>query len=280
MGQRSKFRFFIRRNPKLLVGGKSNQIIVPFKPLSIILIILLILLTFYFALRSDLFQIRQLEISNSESFKDCLSEEQLSQRLDVVGRSAIFLETKKLSQDLLADVICLKSVTITTSWPNKIKINAKIRQPVAAIVASASARIDNQATAAAEVSSQEQIFLIDEEAVVIKKVATYSALPKILLLTAEQNFDVVQLPYQLIKTGVDVISALSQLQLAVNELTIDENGQLFAEIEDGVKVLFSNAADPKNQATSLQAILRQAKIDGKKLSKIDLRFTRPHVVYR
>ena len=280
MGQRSKFRFFIRRNPKLLVGGKSNQIIVPFKPLSIILIILLILLTFYFALRSDLFQIRQLEISNSESFKDCLSEEQLSQRLDVVGRSAIFLETKKLSQDLLADVICLKSVTITTSWPNKIKINAKIRQPVAAIVASASARIDNQATAAAEVSSQEQIFLIDEEAVVIKKVATYSALPKILLLTAEQNFDVVQLPYRLIKTGVDVISALSQLQLAVNELTIDENGQLFAEIEDGVKVLFSNAADPKNQATSLQAILRQAKIDGKKLSKIDLRFTRPHVVYR
>ena len=279
MVRRKKIRFFVRRNPKILIGAPKRQVIIPFRPLSILLIIALSVLSIYFALRSDIFEIRKIEVAGENNFSDCISEDDLIKKVDVIGKSAIFINENNVEKRLLSQINCVQNIQVSTGLPNKITIKVNGRRPIAAIIASKSATI-NSSSESANLSLDNEIYLVDSNAVFFKKVATISGLPKILVSLENEAPNESSRLKPVVQTSINIITSISQYQLSIEKVSIDHNLNIIAQIDNEIIIYFSNKKDAKEQAASLQGILRQAKIDGKKLKQIDLRFDRPHVVYK
>lgn len=62
-------------------------------------------------------------------------------------------------------------------------------------------------------------------------------------------------------------------------ISIDEDSSYKVKIEGGGEVVLSLKKDLERQITSLQPILKQLTIDGKKFNRIDFRYDKPLVVY-
>lgn len=82
---------------------------------------------------------------------------------------------------------------------------------------------------------------------------------------------------------VNPISSLTTLLLDKN-ITVDfplvaTDSAIVAHIKDNGEVLFSSKDNLARQVESLQIILSSLTIEGKKFKKIDLRYTRPIMVY-
>lgn len=271
-----KWRVFTKRSPKLLIESRRRQIIIPFKPIALVIIVLLSGLSLYLALRSDIFLVNQIEIDGNNS-SDCVDDQSLAKEIGLIGKSLVFINKREIRDRILSQHPCLKTINIKTNWPNRVKIEVATRQPVA-VLSIVNTPPNLHATSPA---SLDQFFLVDEEGKVLKKVATFSALPKIDLVS-NQSVDLSFLDNaqsELIRQSVRLVSNLSDLQINVHYLIID-NDNLSAFLGDNVLVIFSKKIDARIQTTSLQSILRQSKIEGKQLEKVDLRFTKPHVVYK
>jgi len=70
---------------------------------------------------------------------------------------------------------------------------------------------------------------------------------------------------------------LDLLEPSQTQVISDRSTQV--TLKSGPVVMFSTIKDPDTQLDSLQLILSQSKIEGRKISRIDLRFDKPVVVY-
>lgn len=275
-------KFFKRRIQKITIATKKRQIIIPFKPISLFLIIILIFVSVFFAIRSDIFIVHQLEVEGLKQ-NECVKKEQIYEKLPFVGRSLIFIDYEPFSKDFKTNFLCIDSITFEKKWPDKIKIKLNFRQPMTILAinktdqdtASQSANL-NQAT----ISASFDYFIIDNHGFVFGEVATSEANVPILF---SKDFINVKLGAPVesksLKVAVEILKNLSDLQLNIKTASISKE-QIDVQLENDILVIFSKDKEGAIQTSSLQAIIRQSKIEGKKLTKIDLRFEKPIVIFK
>lgn len=78
-----------------------------------------------------------------------------------------------------------------------------------------------------------------------------------------------------------VLEKLISLELYSWEPTIKpiSSQEIEIDLKNGPQVIVSSQKDIRAQLDSLQLILLRAKIEGKKIKRVDLRFNKPVVVY-
>ena len=254
MRSHRRFRFFVRRSPKLLVPVESRQIIVPFKPISILIIVFLLIATLILALRSDLFLIHRLDV-NFQTNIGCLLKEEVSNNLDVIGRSLVFLNPQVYQNLLLGKFICLKAVHFEKHWPDKLKVTIVERKPVAALQFQ-SRQVDNfELLPPEEISSQSvQLFLekiatssanfatdfyiIDSDGLIFKKTADPGGLPVLKVTSSATPSTGQHILGSQVNFAVGLLSKLTESGFEVSQAQLDGEKTIDILLKDGLEVKF------------------------------------------
>ena len=72
---------------------------------------------------------------------------------------------------------------------------------------------------------------------------------------------------------------LINAQISFTSISLTTNSSYIVKLQDGGEVILSLKKNIEKQITSLQPILKQLTIEGKKFNRIDFRFDKPLVVY-
>lgn len=228
--------------------------------IAFIIIILGILYLFFL---SPVFMIKSFSVSSDNL--TCSSADEIKSSIQINGVNFFFLKPGDLEKKIKDKFLCIGSVKLSKTIPDKISLELKNRQAVLNL-------IPNQASDSA--IATDSGFLVDPEGVVFAKATFESRMQPIFF---QENLFVG-------KNLGDQVKKVSQILETLKPLNVYPVG---AKIYSNN--LFSTGTAPQiilrlddkleHQLASLQLIINQAKIDGKELESVDLRFDKPIVRY-
>lgn len=266
-----KIRFFLKRSSKVAVLRKT-PVVIPFPFATLLLLILFIFISLFLFLRSDIFQVKSIVITSK--IPECATEEGIKFTSEAVGTSIIFYDLKLAERKILEKFYCIAQAGIIKKYPDSLEITISERIPIAALV-----EIDLEPAIAVATQSvsilatNSAIFAIDKQGILFQNLPNNSALPKVF---ASFNLKIPgQITAQEISWLLEFLQAAEKFNLAFDKFTKTSEGFFFGETQDGIKLILSPRTEAAKTASSLQAILRQAKIEGAKFTTLDLRFEKP-----
>lgn len=231
-----------------------------------------------FVLRSSVFVVKKIIVSDVS----CATADEVRQRLAIQGKSIFFIKgdlTEKVQS-----ILCIESTSYTKKYPDTIDLTIKEREAIVRL----SSYVKNLDLDLGEASVSSQTALIDWSFPVSSQ-SSFAVADKTGLIFAEtSDFG---LPVLLVE-GVDlklgekvkdpnfyriqvIISKLKEL-VGFNLMKLDGISVL---IDATPKIAFSIERDELIQLGSLQLLLQKAKIDGREIKYVDLRFNKPIVTY-
>lgn len=197
----------------------------------------------------------------------------------VADKNILFISRKKISQQILAQDLLFKEADVLVRLPNTVIFELKKRKPEAAIVLPL--EVENiQASESAKPNflTTGDFFLVDREGVILSKEKS-SDLPLLLLNSQiEQNIGSKVSQDEAVK-GVELIADLRLYLLEPKLARLLSSRTIEVWFKDDVAGIFSGKKDLKVQLDSLQLIFSRAKIEGRKIQRVDLRFDKPVVTY-
>jgi len=203
---------------------------------------------------SPIFRIKHLTV---EGGGNCLSTEKIN-GAGIIGKNIIFLSHKKLEVTLLEKFPCLKKIYITKKIPSDLNLSAEVDMPQVKIAG-------------------RNLFITRSGLVTQEGTSTLPELfiPSQVELTAGETTRDSQ-----VLSAVELTSLVEKTDFRLSAIRIIDGGNIAFYSPENLIALFS-IEKPKNlQVDSLQQVVAQAKIDSVKISKIDLRFDKPVVVYK
>lgn len=243
-----------------------------------ILILFLLILTIgiiYLILKSNFFNIKNLEIKLSSAV--CVQEEEIKKSLEAksLNQNILFFDAKVVQENLKREYICIKSASLIKKIPDRLEATiigreAKIKViPINSKEATISSNLENIATPSAK--DFIDIFLADGEGKIFSK-DPQDNLP--IVFVYQNN---IQLGEDMGIFAVNILKVLENLRKFHLEIVTAKLVDEFLVTETAPKVVFKLSKDIDAQLASLQLILQQAKIDSNILEFIDLRFDKPVV---
>lgn len=243
---------------------------------------LLVAIFTFFSLKLGLFTIRQFEMQTNQL--GCVNENQLKNSTGLLGQNFFLANFDNIIKNLKEKFICIKDINLSLDFPDKIKIQAIGRQPVASLMllkdreATISSFLENVATPSAEPSSE--AYLTDDEGIIFSKDTGGLNIPNIFVKDLDLSLG--KKPGDKIEDSLKIMAGVKTFGLDVKTAIILDN---FFIIFSHPRVIFrlDNRMDKFSpseidiQLASLQLILAEAKIDFKELEFIDLRFDKPIV---
>lgn len=238
----------------------------------VVILIVLIVLVF----KLGFFNIKYLEVFANGLI--CTDSEQIKKTISIQGNNLFFLNTKKISDNILQNFTCVKSSTISQIFPNKIKVEIIGRTPAAMLLslkdfhATTSAFVEEIATPGAKVLTD--FHLIDQEGIIFAKVSDRLDIPNIFI-----DGDILsnkKIQGDLARNILKVINKVKEFGGDNQTSQIYNDSLIIFSIP---KIIFNLNEDINTQIASLQLILEKAKIDDVKLEFIDLRFDKPIVKF-
>ncbi|MBU1110439.1 cell division protein FtsQ/DivIB [Patescibacteria group bacterium] len=251
-----------KRSPKLFIPIPQRWIVVPYKPLSALVILILVACSIYLVLRSDIFLLRHLEFNKqNEPTESVLSNENLKQFLDsYVTRSMFLLNKSQLTQDLKQEFLALADVKMFKKLPDKLIIKWSEHEPAAVI------------------NWQNVNFLVSADGLVYSKIDQAGDLPIIYGLSNSKMEVGDMLEGGQLK---DILAAIyffsCEEKLAIQQVSLEENNVLEIFSSSGWKVIFSLEGEMESQLETLEAIVTEYQTRAEAFSEIDLRFRFPVV---
>lgn len=214
---------------------------------------LLIVFSLLFFKKSGLLTIQKIEVRTDFQFENQKKIESLFK--PYLGQSFFFNNTDKLAEEIKNQEIKTAQIEIKKEFPGKIILEIKRRQPLVVI------------------SRDNLYFWVDWEGVVFSLEADAYNLP--LLEISLQNLKIGS-RIEMGKTKIpQILTALKQEEIR-KIIVLDDQIQL-ATSQGCLILLPMEAGDNKIEA--LQIILNRFKIEGKRLTKIDLRFAKPVISF-
>ncbi len=230
---------------------------IPFRPLSTILILGLTLLSIFLFLRTDIFQVKTLNFEFEELTDELLVRQRVME--EVLARSIFFLNASAVEEKIKSSFLTVSAVSIEKKLPDTLLIRVSVRKPLAIIEDKNAAR-----------------FLVDSEGLLFR-------------LAAKEDLPV-------IKLGEDFEGSVG-LYLSVNEQGITgylktleivaskglETKAIYLRsktIELQLKktvVWLNSEGDIEEQLELLTQILQRFGLSGRTPKTVDLRFSRPVV---
>lgn len=265
---------------------------------SIVLAVLI--LVFLLALfKFKLFSVTDIDVSQNQV--GCVGTDEVKKAANVYGQNIFLVDAQKVSQNIRNKFPCVDSLQIERRMPNKITLKVEGRTPIARIESVSYELLSNLNSLEASPSSTSalldwsfpeifsgQLFLVDKQGVIFSGFDGVH-LP---IIFASEQIKTGQILSENLFAGIsDIFSKLFELKIFVKGLPDDkspkvkllENSLLIDtqnSSEGGIpKLVFSLEKDVKPEVASLQLIFQKAKIDGRKIESIDLRFDKPVVIY-
>lgn len=78
----------------------------------------------------------------------------------------------------------------------------------------------------------------------------------------------------------NIKKALNTSKISFSDIRIASDGAVLVQLTDNGAVIFSKGKDIGQQVASLQFILNQLTMEGKRFSRLDLRFDKPIIVLK
>lgn len=234
-----------------------------FRQLKIILPVLLFLLIIvglgYF-LKDDFWNIQKISCFEEENL--CSADIYGDLASLVIGRHLLFLSSPQVAAKIRAKYPFLKEIKIVKKIPPELQFILKKREAMAALV---------------KESSPDENYLVDEEGFCLKK-ASATDLPLVLVQELPKIAVGEKPEDRAITKAIEIIKEL-KLNLFEPKTAKVNPFNIEVRLEGDELTIFSTFKELKIQINSLQLILTRAKIEGKKISRLDLRFDKPVVVY-
>jgi hypothetical protein len=155
-------------------------------------------------------------------------------------------------------------------FPDQLALTVALRKATVAINQQNLAK-EELATASAE------FFIADEEGFIFKKQASSLDLPVIFANSLEELKVGQRINHQALLQSVTLVSLLVKLDLKPELVSLAKE-EIVCWLKDGPEVFFSEKKEATTQVGSLQLIFSRAKIEGKSLKRVDLRFDKPVIV--
>ncbi len=242
-------------------------------------LLVFILLSFYFFINSSLFTIKNINFKKESV--DCIgSDEDVKKNLEISNQNIFFFNPQNMEENFKKEFYCIKRISFVKKFPDVVEVTIIGRNAKATLIpllnkeATAAYSLENIATPSAQ--DYLDIFLVDDEGIVFSKGDGGLTLPTVFIYYR----DVLNLGDNL---GVYMINSIKILD-KIKTLGIDIKSAKFVMdeflITDTIpKIIFKLTDKIDIQLASLQLILEQAKIDGRNLEFIDLRFDKPIVKF-
>lgn len=242
--------------------GRRN-IVIPFKPVSAVLIALLTIACLYLLFRSDIFLIRVISFERKDAEMNVV---QLISQKDIEDESRYWstfsfftFQAENEEKRILSKFPVLEEFKITKKFPQELKVSYKERKQEAIVKAKNGNFI---------LDSKGYIFALAREEV------------------KAPLFEDLETEWQIGKTinskkidfAISTVSKFSKLDLHPTNFLFSGENDLVVKTDSNLEIVFSSLKDVDLQVALLEVVLKNAKIEGKTFKKIDLRFDRPVVV--
>ena len=219
-----------------------------------VLVLIVVVVVFASLFISQAFKVKTLEV---QSENDCLNKEKVEKEYGVINQNIFLVNTKDLTSKLKAKYACIGTLNVSKAYPSKLIIEVKTKGPVAKIADSP--------------------LLLTEDGLIVEGQSP----PLTLFLPSGQNLTLGQkLDKKEILFALKLAANITKSDFIANNIRILDATTVAAYNQEGAVVLFSVENDALFQVDSLQLILAKAKIDATKITKLDLRFDKPIIVYK
>src|SRR3989344_767316 len=88
----------LRRSPRVFIPIGPRQVVIPYRPISTLLIIFFATLSVFLFLRTDIFQVKALEFEFEQLADEALVRQRISE--EVLARSIFFLDSGKVGEEI------------------------------------------------------------------------------------------------------------------------------------------------------------------------------------
>lgn len=209
--------------------------------------------------RGDFFNVSQ--VSCFDNHHPCQADLWFRFNGLVLGENIVFLSPQEIEEKIKEELIEIDEVKIEKRLPNKLIFHLSKRKPIAVIEANSEYyQVDYQGIILAKINQPTDLPLVVSDEIIVT--ADSKRIESVPILTS------LSLLYQLLFSGLEVRRA-----------EISQSRKLTLHLKTGPEVLLSLDRDLKKQVDSLQLILERAKIEGKQIMLIDLRFDKPVIKY-
>lgn len=193
-------------------------------------------------------------IKNIESNHECIDPE----KLELKGKLIFLLSEKSLTERVQRRIPCAQNVKVKKIYPSKISIELKSPIPVAQIASTSNQIMDDGTIIYGQDSKLPQLYLKEE----IRIPAGEKILDPVVIFT------------------VSIVKEITKTDFHPIIVRIISDQEVIAYDSVQKIAVFTPQKDVNLQVDSLQQTLAAAKIDGDKITKIDLRFEKPVVTFK
>lgn len=234
-----------------------------------------------FFIRGNIFRVKIIECWEEGNYCQRYTLERVRELF--WGKNIFLLNSKKSEEKLAKNDHTIREIKIIKKIPNKLIFEIKKRQGAVGLGERIKLEKEKEATSSSELSGglselPKEFLIVDEEGVLLEK-TTECSLPPLIL----EKLPPIQVGEKIEdETLIQGIKILNNLRLNLFQPKIGEiitPHSLKVLLENKIIVLFSLNKDIRWQLDSLQFILDRAKIEGRVIKKIDLRFDKPVGVY-
>lgn len=205
---------------------------------------------------SPLAKIRQIEIIQSQN---CLDSKTALQEAGVSKKLIFLVSEEMVAQELTKKHGCIGKLKVKKNLPSKLTLEVEIAQPLV--------KIENTN------------FSLTRQGWVFESLGG-TQLPSLYLGTDISLQPGTRVNDETVVYALTIAEGLSKSDFSAVNLRIVDESSIAAYGQGGLVVIFSPKKDANFQLDSLQQVLALAKIDGTKITKIDLRFDKPVIVYK
>ena len=232
-----------------------------------LLVFLITIALLFFWLRSDFWTVKKINCRLDN--QNCPAD--LWGKLSVFSlqKNFIFFPSEKLEKEIRENFPQIGDLKIKREIFNKIYLEMYSKKPIAALA------IEIPLDSQEEFLSKDLFYWLDKDGFVLEKTEQSNGLP-LILIKKDPNLEIGQVfkygenqPLSILLIGLRMHLIESKVIRLVSPREIE------VWLENKLLVLFNGEKDVNFQLDSLQLILSRAKIEGKTIKKIDLRFDKP-----
>lgn len=281
----------INKSARVFIPASNRRLIViPFTRFSIIPVVLLILASGYLLLRSDVFLVKRIAIDyqggisqDQEYGRGLVGEEAVRNQIEglVIARSLWSVDLDQVKQTIYGLNKAIHSVEVHRQPLDTLFIKVVERKPVAVITLNR-----KEITPDEKEITKVEYYLIDEEGEIFFQTPRQVSLPEFSYpelsndLNSGEEVLGMSLDHGVTEKVVEVLSQINNLEsIKVNELNLIDEETVEGVTEDGINLKLSLNKEIDKQIETIELILQNAQLGGKKVNLIDTRFDKIVIRY-
>ncbi|MCL5970790.1 MAG: FtsQ-type POTRA domain-containing protein [Patescibacteria group bacterium] len=154
----------------------------------------------------------------------------------------------------------IKKISVQKRFPNTLYIDVVYR------------------TKLAQIFSDDNLFILDEEGLIFEREASLSALPLIQEKPKSLNLGT-NITQSNILVALKILNTANRYNLRFVDIVPLDESTVEMSLDNGTRIVIGLNAKAEDIVSSLQMILKRFTIEGKTISKIDYRFEKPVITF-